>query len=206
VLNKLLPCRRSDAWYHINRLLCRDLDPEDDGRSFTARGVDSLSLIQFIDFVNRRFGVRPGNRRFLNDLGSTRAVAEYVDQELPPGQPPPEGPVAPAEAAGDDRDPFLPFPFPDLQQAYWYGRKGVFELGDLPPHAWFEWEGPDLDSRRLRTAWNQLVRRHGVLRAVAVSDEQMQILADVPDCDIGVEDLSAGTPAEIAARLEAVRR
>ena len=42
----------------------------------------------------------------------------------------------------------LPFPLTDLQQAYWAGRSGAFELGNVSTHFYMEIESVGLDIGR----------------------------------------------------------
>ena len=59
-----------------------------------------------------------------------------------------------------------PFPLTEIQYAYWVGRGPNFVLGNVAPHAYFELEGRRLEPAVLGAAWNRLITRHGMLRAV----------------------------------------
>ncbi|MFC7741248.1 hypothetical protein ACFQXA_09960 [Nocardiopsis composta] len=59
-----------------------------------------------------------------------------------------------------------PFPLTDVQGAYLVGRGPAYDYGGVACHAYAELRFDDLDPERLRTAWNTLVRRHDMLRAV----------------------------------------
>ncbi|TDR95023.1 non-ribosomal peptide synthetase [Enterovirga rhinocerotis] len=98
-----------------------------------------------------------------------------------------------------------PFPLTDIQHAYWIGQDSVLELGNVSCHAYFEWRLPELDIGRLETAWNLIVARHGMLRAVIRPDGMQCILPDVPRYAIPVEDLSGLPPDAVEARLGALR-
>ncbi|BBB92140.1 MAG TPA: non-ribosomal peptide synthetase [Methylomusa anaerophila] len=92
----------------------------------------------------------------------------------------------------------LPFPLTDIQQAYWVGRSGVYSLGNVATHCYFEIEGVDLDIERLNRAWQRLIDHHGMLRAVVLPDGQHQkILEQVPPYRIKILDLR-GKGAEAA--------
>jgi len=92
-------------------------------------------------------------------------------------------------------DRYRPFPLTDVQQAYWIGRQGFFELGNVASHAYVEMDFPELDVRRLERALDQLIGRHEMLRAVVLADGRQQILPSVPPYRIAVLDL-AGVAAE----------
>ena len=99
-----------------------------------------------------------------------------------------------------------PFPLTDVQQAYWIGQTGLFELGNVATHAYIELESDRLDLRRLNLAWQRLIERHDMLRAIVLPDGQQQILEQVPAYHIAILDLRGQRPEEVAAQLEVVRQ
>jgi len=52
-----------------------------------------------------------------------------------------------------------PFPLTDIQQAYWVGRSGEFELGNVATHSYQEMTSVGLDLERFERALQQLIRR-----------------------------------------------
>jgi amino acid adenylation domain-containing protein len=100
---------------------------------------------------------------------------------------------------------FLPFPLTDVQQAYWVGRRGLFELGRVSSHLYMELACVDVDLERLSLAWQQLIDRHDMLRAIVLPEGQQQILARVPPYQIAVLDLRAQDPEAVTSQLEALR-
>ncbi|HET7253594.1 MAG TPA: hypothetical protein VFJ46_07505, partial [Xanthobacteraceae bacterium] len=82
-----------------------------------------------------------------------------------------------------------PFPLTDLQKAYWLGRSDYFELGNVGCHVYVEVDLPGLDRRRLQAAWQKLIDRHEMLRAVIRDDGLQQILPHTPHYDIKHLDL-----------------
>ncbi|MHB8747021.1 MAG: amino acid adenylation domain-containing protein, partial [Gammaproteobacteria bacterium] len=82
-----------------------------------------------------------------------------------------------------------PFPLNDIQQAYWIGQTGGFDLGNVSAHYYLEFESRTLDIDRLEAAWQSVVARHDMLRAVIRSDGRQQILEEVPAYRIVCEDL-----------------
>jgi amino acid adenylation domain-containing protein len=100
----------------------------------------------------------------------------------------------------------LPFPLTDLQQAYWVGRSGAFELGNVACHYYQEFDHIGMDLERLTLAWQRLIERHDMLRAVVLPDGQQQILEEVPPYQIEVLDLRGQDSPAVSSQLEALRR
>jgi amino acid adenylation domain-containing protein len=84
---------------------------------------------------------------------------------------------------------YQPFPLTDIQQAYWLGRNEAFELGNIAAHGYLELDCDRLNLTRLNQAWQKLILRHDMLRAVILPDGQQQILTTVPAYEIEVLDL-----------------
>ncbi|WP_455973448.1 amino acid adenylation domain-containing protein [Methylorubrum populi] len=80
------------------------------------------------------------------------------------------------------------FPLTEIQHAYWVGRTDALSLGGVACHVYFEWLLPTLDPARLEEAWNRLVARHGMLRAVVTPEGRQRILPTVPRYRIVVDE------------------
>jgi pyochelin synthetase len=78
-------------------------------------------------------------------------------------------------------------------------------LGNVAPHACFELEGRRLDPGTLTTAWNRLIDRHPMLRAVVGTDGSQRVLPEVPRFAIDVVDLRDAPAAEVEGKLEEIR-
>ena len=96
-----------------------------------------------------------------------------------------------------------PFPLTDVQQAYWVGRSGLFGPGSVSCHLYAEFELPPMDVDRFEAAWNQVIRRHDMLRAVIMGDGRQRILPEVPWYSL--EDASEAA-AESPEALRQARR
>jgi yersiniabactin nonribosomal peptide synthetase len=72
-----------------------------------------------------------------------------------------------------------PFPLTEVQQAYLVGRQPGFPLAGVGAHFFVEFEVENLDVPRFEAAWNRLIARHDMLRAVVCGNRQ-QVLAEVP--------------------------
>ncbi|MFJ9457474.1 amino acid adenylation domain-containing protein [Kitasatospora sp. NPDC101447] len=99
-----------------------------------------------------------------------------------------------------------PFPLTDVQQAYFVGRTGVFELGNVGMHGYEEFDVPDLDVPRMERAFRRLIRRHGMLRVIVLPQGEQQILDDVPDYAIATEDVRGLTEEAAREVLERTRQ
>ncbi|MFZ6027911.1 MAG: amino acid adenylation domain-containing protein [Chloroflexota bacterium] len=101
----------------------------------------------------------------------------------------------------------VPFPLTEVQQAYWVGRNQAFELGNVAALSYQEFDCERLDMDGFQAAWQKLVERHAMLRAVVHPDGQQQILVHVPPYTIQILDLSEEQSAEsVTAQLAAVRQ
>ncbi|MGK4907942.1 amino acid adenylation domain-containing protein [Streptomyces albus] len=97
-----------------------------------------------------------------------------------------------------------PFPLTDVQSAYLLGRRDPFGHGGVACHGYLEIHYPRLDPAALEDAWNALIARHGMLRAVVHEDGYQQVLPEVPCCRIAVTDLR-DTPERRDEHLEETR-
>ena len=101
-----------------------------------------------------------------------------------------------------------PFPPTDVQRAYFVGRDPRLPLGGVGTWQYIEFDGLDVDLDRLRHAWQRLVDRHEMLRAVFDGDGNQRILPEVPPVRIDLVDLiDAGDAgdADPATALEQLR-
>jgi non-ribosomal peptide synthetase component F len=91
-----------------------------------------------------------------------------------------------------------PFPLTDVQQVYWAGRSGLFDLGTCGTNVYSRLEIGGFDEpplERIDHMFRRLVDHHEMLRAVVLADGRQRILAEVPPYRTRVEDLRA-FPAE----------
>ena len=101
---------------------------------------------------------------------------------------------------------YLPFPLTDIQQAYWIGRNGFFELGNVGSHSYIELELSEFDEKRFERALGRLIERHEMLRAIVQTDGRQRILPEVPPYPVRVFNLSDASSGLVIAHIEAVRR
>jgi amino acid adenylation domain-containing protein len=101
---------------------------------------------------------------------------------------------------------YIPFPLTDVQQAYWLGRTPNFALGNVASHYYQELVCAGLDLARFNRAWQRLIERHDMLRAIVLPDGQQQILTEVPPYEIEILDLRGQDSDTKAKQLTALRR
>jgi amino acid adenylation domain-containing protein len=167
---------------------------------FFELGGDSLLAVKLLADVRRACGAAPPMRAVVDDLtvrGIARAVREARAEDT--------GPETLPSVVPDPGHAAVPFPLTELQQAFWVGRAGVFEIGDVGMHLYEEFDVPDLDVPRLERALRGLVRRHGMLRMIVLPHGEQQILDEVPDYVVETEDVSGLPAAAAEAALERTR-
>lgn len=97
---------------------------------------------------------------------------------------------APDRVTHDAAGRHQPFAMTDMQQAYWLGRDPDLPGGGTM-QMYHEFDGLMLDLPRLERAWNQLIARHDMLRAVVTPDGLQRVLPDVAPQVIQRIDLTA---------------
>ncbi len=122
------------------------------------------------------------------------AVLEHLRAESSPTA------ITPAPHAAHE-----PFPLTDVQAAYLLGRNDAFGYGGVACHVYLEVAYPDLDPQRVEAAWNQLVERHDMLRAVIETDGYQRVLPTVPHLSVPAADLRDADGYQVEDALRAVR-
>lgn len=167
-----------------------------DDNYFTLGG-DSLLATRLISEVQKAFGRKISIGTIFETL-TVRALARTIEQseekeqELPQLQP-------------DTANVNEAFPLTDVQYAYWMGRSGVYDLGNVATHCYFELDAQDLDIERAEEAWNLLIQRHGMMRVLIQPDGKQRILKQVPRYQIAVSDIRELGEAEKEYALEEKR-
>lgn len=114
-------------------------------------------------------------------------------------------PASPGQLRVDPAARHESFPLTDAQYAYWLGQQGLFPLGNVAAHAYFEFEVQDLDVTRIERAFNRLVSYHEMLRAVVSTDGRQRILETVDPIRIPTHDLSTMDDDYRERRLGSIR-
>ncbi|WP_223809093.1 non-ribosomal peptide synthetase [Nocardiopsis listeri] len=81
-----------------------------------------------------------------------------------------------------------PFPATGVQRAYLTGRSQDFTLGGVGTYHYTEFDGDDVDLRRIEHALDRLVARHDMLRAVFDADGNQRVLPGAPPVRVLVTD------------------
>ena len=78
-------------------------------------------------------------------------------------------------------------------------------MGKVSTHCYFELEALDLNIQQLQQTWNDMIRYHGMMRAIVLQTGEQQILRDVPEYKFKILDLSNDLDENISANLEKIR-
>ncbi len=105
----------------------------------------------------------------------------------------------------DPENRYAPFGLTDIQHAYWIGRSGVTELGDVACHVYFEIATEQLDLDRYTVAWQRVIDRHDMLRAIILPDGHQQILENIPPFLIHITDLRNESSDTITQKTALIR-
>ncbi|VEP17550.1 hypothetical protein H1P_6270012 [Hyella patelloides LEGE 07179] len=100
---------------------------------------------------------------------------------------------------------YQPFPLTEIQQAYLIGRDDSFDLSNVSTHVYAEIDVTALDPGKFQQAWQYLIDKHEMMRAIMNSEGQQQILEEVPDYQIEVLDLLTTAPEVATEQLTALR-
>lgn len=177
-------------------------------------GMDSLLFFRLLESIatQLRIAITPSEAITAFQHLTLDTLAALLARALET-QSPQDGPTGMAQALGapivpDPANRHKPFALTDIQYAYWIGQSGAIGWGNVPCHAYAEFDRTDqgLDFDRLSRALRQVIKRHDMLRAVVLPSGEQQILEHVPDYAVQVRDLR-GTDGKITRQaLEAIRR
>ena len=107
------------------------------------------------------------------------------------------------DIVNDKEHRYDPFPLTEIQEAYWVGRSGAYDLGGVGVHGYLEIEN-NFDMARLNDSWNHVIQRHEMLRAVVTANGEQKILPDVPAYNIELTDMRNASSKETQEYLENV--
>lgn len=168
--------------------------------NFFEVGGHSLIAIQLITRIQREFSVDIS----LHALFEAPTIAELAESIQLAQQDDGSLPFMLPQIIPDQNRRYDPFPLTDIQHAYWMGRSDVFTLGNVATHIYLEIEA-EVDIARLNRAWQRLIDRHEMLRAVILPDGQQQILAETPPYHFQLLDLRDHDAVSAQVALDAIR-
>ncbi|MDQ3205051.1 MAG: amino acid adenylation domain-containing protein [Pseudomonadota bacterium] len=177
------------------------ISPED---NFFELGGDSLLATQLTAVVREQLGVKLKlsdlfeNPRFSDLVACLEARGVDTGASVLP-------PARLTRIQPDLLNRHQPFPLTDIQQAYWVGRSGAVELGEVATHIYLEVDIKKGDIGRFADAWNVLIQRHDMLRAIFLASGEQQILEHVPRYEFEVIDLESLDEAAATERQLALR-
>ena len=173
-------------------------------RNLVEIGLDSLMIIGLRSRLQKDLGVNiplPEILRKPNIEGLAGLVLDRLGGAVEAAADPAQ---LPAVVIDKDKR-YDPFPLTDVQYAYWVGRSGEFDLGDVSCHVYIEVEVNDLDIDRLNLAITRLVQRHEMLRSVVLPDGRQRINEKTDPYRVKVLDVRRMDPLEAENRLESLR-
>ncbi|WP_434570426.1 amino acid adenylation domain-containing protein [Pseudomonas sp. Z3-6] len=106
----------------------------------------------------------------------------------------------------DPANHHAPFPLTDVQNAYLLGRQSSFGYGNVACHGYLELSWPRLDPQQVEQAWNHLIERHDMLRAVIASEGSQCVLANVAHYSLAVADLRGATAEQHRHGVQQIRQ
>jgi amino acid adenylation domain-containing protein len=164
-------------------------------------GLDSLMAVEIRNRLENEAGIIVSVRELIEGA-SIRSLKESTTA---PSAPAPEAarPAYRRQAVVDLAHRHDPFPLTDMQQAYWLGRRNDVAMGSVSCYLYTEFDTDQLDLARVEAAWNVLIRRHDMLRAVISADGTQRILAEVPEYRFRTLDLRG---RDARPELEQLRR
>jgi amino acid adenylation domain-containing protein len=172
--------------------------------SFLELGGHSLLAIQLASRISQQLNIDFPISDLL-EANTINAQANRARQILAVRGMQDKAPFQLPHALADPINRHIPFPLTDIQQAYWVGRNQGFDLGNIATHGYFEIETQTLDLERFNQAWQRVIERHDMLRAVVLPDGQQQILESVPEFKIELIDLREQPSDAIEKEIEAIR-
>ncbi|WP_147443226.1 non-ribosomal peptide synthetase [Corallococcus sp. AB011P] len=170
-------------------------------QDFFTLGGHSLSAVRMVARIRECFGVDL-SLGVLFDAPTIRQLARVIADK----QSKSESASAPDEVGAvairpDPTHRHEPFDLTELQQAYWLGQSDSLSGGGLPGVAYLEHEILDLDVDRFERAFQKVIERHPMLRAVIRKDGLQQVLSQTPPFRIDCVDLRALGEEERSATL-----
>ncbi|WP_175547830.1 non-ribosomal peptide synthetase [Ruminococcus flavefaciens] len=89
----------------------------------------------------------------------------------------------------DEEHAFEPFALTEIQQAYMLGRSSAFDYGGVACHIYMELRYDELDPIKAEDIWNELIRRHPMLRTKMSLDGYQTVMKEADRFKVGFYDL-----------------
>lgn len=167
---------------------------------FFSLGGHSLLATRMLVALRERYGAALSLRDLLAHP-TVGGLAELVTTRGSAPASPAPAPVVQRRVTDQDGT----FDMTRVQHAYWVGRDGGYALGETACHFFLEYDCPELDLARYEDAWNRVIARHPMLRAIATRQGRLAVLDHVPRYRIRTVDLTEATEERRAQRLATLR-
>ena len=93
------------------------------------------------------------------------------------------------ECVVDEENRYAPFPLTEVQEAYWIGRRNLYDFGNIGAHVYNEFLLEELDIDLLNKVMNVLIERHSMFRAIFNKNGKQIILENTPRFEAKILDL-----------------
>ncbi|MBE9913479.1 amino acid adenylation domain-containing protein [Paenibacillus donghaensis] len=166
-------------------------------------GGNSLSAVGLLHEMNKEMDAGLTLRELLEHSTVSGVVALLRNRET--GGSARQEPWLPRYIASP-QDAFEPFPLTEVQMAYWTGRQALDYSKQVATHVYQEMDFEDLELERLERCFQQLIKRHPMLRATIRPDGVQQVLEEVPYYRIETIYASEYTEQACQQVLEEIRQ
>ncbi|MFW5498811.1 MULTISPECIES: amino acid adenylation domain-containing protein [unclassified Maridesulfovibrio] len=145
-------------------------------------GLDSLLFLQLSQKLRKKLGVKLSPAEVFAEP-TIKNICELVRKKT--GIAETASPVPQNIAEEQTKD----FELTDTQYAYWAGSSSSLPLGDVSCHSYAEYDFENLDRQRYSASWDELIKRHPMLRMTITTDGMQRTSATVPAFEIKHHDL-----------------
>lgn len=150
--------------------------------NFFLLGGHSLLAVRLVNVIRQQLGRVLSLRDFM-EAPMIEQLARRLSTADADGEP------ALETLTPDPANQYEPFALTPVQLAYWVGRKGVVELGNVGAHAYAEITVRNLDVLRFEATLNRMIQRHAALRTIIAADARQRVLEAVPHYRVRCQDL-----------------
>ena len=177
---------RSDREELLLNIWKESLNKEDIGinDNYFSLGGDSLVATTIVGKVRNKLGIVISIKDIFEN-SSVVSLSKYIDENKTDGNGNNFQSIVP-----DKENLYKPFPLTDVQMAYWIGRQGVFDLGNVSTHCYFEFNCLDLNIKKLQKSLNESIVYNPALRTIILKSGEQQILKETPYVLVDVNDVS----------------
>ncbi|MGG7176734.1 amino acid adenylation domain-containing protein [Clostridium paraputrificum] len=159
------------------------LDKVSSEDNFFKLGGDSLFGIRMVNELEKSINVEVSLAKIF-EYPVLKGLARYIDSILS------EKSSELPKLLIDKNNWSKEFPLSDIQYAYFIGSQSDMALGNTSTHCYFEFECEKLNINKLNSSWNELIKAHGMMRAIIMENGTQKILETVPEYVIERIDLS----------------